>query len=301
MPPRKRQPKAKPNGVVLKPIRPGLGIEVMYRKRLDTLLQKIHASVLWWVAAEYKKHPPAMAQDSSPIEFLTRLMRGLRNRWMKKINETAPKLAEYFASAINKRSDAQLKKILKDGGWTINFQRTKAMNDVWAASVAENVSLIKSIPETYLRQVEETVSRAFANGYNLKRLTDELQERFKVSKKRASLIARDQSNKLSGQMSRVRMIENNITTARWAHAGAGARKHPRKTHLHLMNGQEFDLREGLYDPDPKVRRKIHCAELPNCFCIARAIIPGVTRPNARGIAKEEYQGRLKEWKESHNR
>lgn len=67
-----------------------------------------------------------------------------------------------------------------------------------------------------------------------------------------------------------------------------------------MNGQEFDLREGLYDPDPKVRRKIQCGELIECFCLARPILPGITRQSARGLEKEQYQSRLKEWEKEHN-
>lgn len=283
--------------MILRPVRPGLGIEALYRKRLQSLLEQIHKSILWWIAAEYKKHPPALAQDANPFDFIQRMVRRLRNRWLQRIEDTAPKLAEYFATAAQKRSDAVLKKILKDGGFTIGFQRTKAMNDVWDASVHENVSLIKSIASQYLGQVEQTVSRAYANGYDMARLTDELQERFKVSKKRAAFISRDQASKLSSQMSRTRSIENGITMARWTHSKAG--RTPRPTHRHLLDGQEFDLREGLFDPDPKVNKKIHCGELINCRCTARIILPGVTRPQARGIEKEKYAERLAKWKEDH--
>ena len=262
--------RANVNGVALKPVRPGAGLELAYKKRLQSLLSEIHRSVMWWVAAEYKKHPPALAQDASPFEWLQRFVGRLRNKWMRRIEESAPKLAEYFASAIGKRSDAQLKKILKDAGWTINFHRTPAMNDVWEASIHENVSLIKSIAGTYLSQVEQTVSRGYANGYDLKRVTDELQQRFHVSKKRASFIARDQASKLNSQMVRARALENGLSQAIWKHSMAG--KEPRRTHLE-MDGEPFDLSVGMYDPDPKVKRHIQCGELINCRCTARLVVP----------------------------
>lgn len=294
------KPRRRPQAGVrtFRAIRPGSGIEAAYRKRLQQLLERVHASVMWWIAAEYKKHPPALAQDASPFTFIRRLVNKVRDRWLKSIEQTAPKLAAYFATSVQKRVDTDLKKILKEGGFAVEVRPTKAMQDVQAASIEENVSLIKSIPEQYLGQVEQAVARVYANGHDLKQLTDELQKRFKVSKKRAAFIARDQSSKLTSQVNRIRSIENGLTVARWAHSRAG--RVPRPTHLHLMNGQEFDLREGLFDPDPKVNRKVFPGELINCRCIARTVIPDITRLNARGIEKEKYDERLSKWKEEHN-
>ena len=270
MPTRRKAQQPKPQGVALRAVRPGAGLQIAYQRRLEKMLDQIHASIVWWLAAEFKKHPPAMAQDASPFDFMLKLVGKLRNRWMKAIDDTAPRLAEYFATAIHRRSDAVLKKILKEQGFTINFQRTKAMNDVWAASVHENVSLIKSIAGTYLGQVEQTISRAYAQGYDLKRATDELQDRYKVSRKRAKFIARDQASKMNSQMTRVRAQENGLTHAIWKHSFSG--KEPRRTHVE-MDGEPFELAVGMYDPDPKVQRHIQCGELINCRCIARYLVP----------------------------
>jgi SPP1 gp7 family putative phage head morphogenesis protein len=237
---------------------------------MTATLISVHRSVLWFVSAEFKKHPPALARDASPFDYLRRLIRKLRDRWLTAIDETAPKLAEYFAQACAKRVDADLKKILRDGGWTVNFQMTKAMQDVRAASIAENVALIKSIPSQYFDQVEQVISRAYANGYDLKRATDELQARFKVSRKRAKFIARDQSSKLNAQLSRARYQEAGITHALWKHSMAG--KEPRRTHIE-MDGEPFELAKGMYDPDPKVKAWVHPGELINCRCIARPLVP----------------------------
>jgi uncharacterized protein with gpF-like domain len=267
---------------VLRGVRPCAGLEAAYRSRLVALVAKIHRSVLWWTRAEYRKHPPAIvqdgsniafvniAQDASPFEWMRRILAQLRKRWLKAIEATAPKLAEYYALAVGKRVDTDLQKILRDGGFLIDFQATKAMRDVRAASIAENVSLIRSIPEQYFTQIEGIISRGYAQGYDLKRVTDALQERFKVTRKRAAFIARDQGNKLNAQLTRARYLESGITHAIWRHSMAG--KEPRRTHIE-MDGEPFDLAEGMYDPDPKVRRHIHPGELINCRCIARPIVP----------------------------
>ena len=268
-----QKPRRKPQTGVktFRAIRPGTGIEARYRARLQAMLLEIHKSVMWWIAAEYKKHPPALAQDASPFTFIRRMVNKVRDRWLKAIEDTAPKLAAYFATAVQKRVDTDLKKILKEGGFAVSVRPTKAMQDVQAASIVENVNLIKSIPSQYLDQVEQIIARAYANGHDLKQVTDELQKRFKVSRKRAALIAKDQSSKLNSQVTRVRAAENNLHFAIWKHSWAGVT--PRATHM-AMDGEPFDLREGMYDPDPKVKRHIQCGELINCRCVARIITPG---------------------------
>jgi uncharacterized protein with gpF-like domain len=130
--------------------------------------------------------------------------------------------------------------------------------------------LFRSIPEQYFSAVEEIISRGYAQGYNLKRVTDELQHRFQLSRKRAKIIAADQASKLNSQLTRTRAIEQGLVTAIWKHSFAS--KHPRRTHIE-MDGEPFDLREGMYDPDPRVKRYIHAGELPGCKCIHRIVVP----------------------------
>lgn len=256
----------------LKPIRANIGLEVAYRKKLQAMIEQVHRSALWHIRAAYRKNPPRIAQDATPFDFMRKLIQRLKDRWLTQIDETAPKLAAYFDQAVSDRTDAALKKILRDGGFSVKFQVTPAMRDVRAASIAENVSLIRSLPSRYFEEIEGIVSRGYANGYDLKRVTDELQARYNVTRNRAKFIASDQASKLNSQLSRARHQEIGIRTAIWTHSGGG--KEPRHTHLHVMNGKEFDLADGLFDPDPRVNKKIHCGELIRCRCVARPIVPG---------------------------
>lgn len=254
----------------MRAIRPSAGLELQYRKRLQALLEAVHRSVIYWIAAEYKKHPPALAQDANPFDFLRRYVERLKKRWLKRLDDAAPKLAEYFATSVQKRSDTQLKKILKDAGFLVSFQKTPAMMDAWDASVAENVSLIKAVPTEYLSKVEQTVSRAYANGYDMKRLSDELQENFGVEKRRAARIAKDQCSKLNVQMQKARAVENGLEHALWSHS-YGA-KEPRRTHLE-MDGEPFEIATGMYDPDPKVQAMVWPGSLIGCGCTMRILVP----------------------------
>lgn len=261
------------NDIVLKPVRPNAGIEASYRKALNKLLQQMHDSVMYWLKASYKSNEPVIAQDALPSSALRAAIRKLVRRWQKRFNGMAPKLAKFFSTAVSKRSDAALQKILKQGGITVEFKMTRAQKDVLNATVNQNVNLIKSIPQQYLNNVEGMVMRSVQTGRDLGTLAKELQKQYGVTKRRAALISRDQNNKATSALTRARQVELGIKKALWIHSYAG--KKPRPTHLR-NNGKPYDIVKGWLDPS--VKKFIHPGELVNCRCVSRSIIPGFETP-----------------------
>ena len=125
--------------ITLAPTRPNAGTEAAYRKRLDALICGMHNSVVYWISAKYRANPPEMAQDASPAATLRSAMAGLARRWNKRFREAAPQLAEWFATAATERSDASLRSILRKSGFSVRFTMTREMNDVFSATVGEQV------------------------------------------------------------------------------------------------------------------------------------------------------------------
>lgn len=236
------------------------------------LIDDMHASIIHWLVASYRNNEPTlipMAQDALPANMLRKTMKELRKRWEKRFDEMAPKLAEYFAKTVSRRSDSSLQRILRQGGVSVRFKPTKVQKDVMQAAVNENVTLIKSIPQRHLDEVEGLVMRSVQRGRSLGELSKELQKRFGVTKRRAALIARDQNNKVSGSLHRVRQLELGIKEAIWIHSGGG--KEPRPTHVR-NNGKKYDVANGWYDPAEK--KFIMPGELINCRCVSRPVIAG---------------------------
>lgn len=256
---------------VLRPVHPNAGIEAAYNKRLRCLIEEMHNSLRYWISAEYKAHPPLMAQDRNPAQELRAAIRKLAQQWQRNFDDAAPKLAEYFSKSTYLRSEAALRKILRDGGYSVKFQMTPAMKDVLDATISQNVSLIKSIPSQYLTQVEGSVMRSVAAGRDLGSLTKELQEHFGVTKRRAAFISRSQNNLATAAMTRTRQVQLGITEAIWMHSGGG--KHPRPTHLAAGRDKtKYDTSKGWFDP--AVGKLIFPGELPNCRCVSRAVVKG---------------------------
>lgn len=265
----RRRKGAKPT---FKAVRPNVGIQMAYQRVLDNRIKEMHASVLYWIRAKFKANEPAiLAMDELPATALKREMRKLGTRWQRNFDEAAPKLADFFSQAVGDRTDAALKKILRDGGFSVKFTMTRAQRDILGATVNQNVSLIKSIPEQYLKNVEGAVMRSVQAGRKLSELTNELEKNYGVTRRRAARIALSQNNMATAALNKARNVELGLFEHIWAHSGAP--KVPRPTHKH-MNGKKFDIRIGMYDPDPKVKAFIQPGVLPGCLCTSRAVIPG---------------------------
>lgn len=246
-------------------IRPNPGLAAAYRRRLDRVIEEMHRSLVYWIAATYRANPPEMAQDASPAATLRAEMKRLSKRWQKKIDTLAPELADYFAMAAADRVDDTLKANLRTAGFTVDFKWTDEANDVMQAVIGEQVGLIRSIASEHLTQVEGLVMRAVSTGSDLGTLSKQLEARYGVTKRRAALIARDQNNKANAAMLRVRQDRLGLK-AIWRHSHGG--KEPRPSHV-AADGTEYDPKEGLVLDGERVWP----GTAINCRCFSQSVIP----------------------------
>lgn len=262
--------RARGKEIELRPLHPNAGLTAAYRAKLDALIEEMDASVQYWVKVRYRNNEPLMALDDIlPANDLTRTIRALVKRWQKNFDKAAWDLADYFSGAVYARTDASLRNILRDGGWSVKFKMTREMRDVFNATRAQNVALIKSIPQQYLKNVEGAVMRSVQRGRDMGTLAKYLEKNYGVTKRRAAFIARSQNNLATSSMNNARQQELGITKAKWRHSGAG--KHPRPTHV-KNSGKLYDVKKGWFDPHEK--KWILPGELPNCRCVSISVIAG---------------------------
>ncbi len=130
--------------------------------------------------------------------------------------------------------------------------------------VGENVSLIKSLPEGTLDQVESIVYDGFANGKTTTRMVKEIQRAYGIGRRRAELIARDQTAKLNGEIQRAQQLDAGITEYIWSTTGDGR---VRKSHREL-EGKKFSWND---PPENSDGRKCHPGQDFQCRCIGRPV------------------------------
>lgn len=246
-----------------------------YHRRLLKMVRDMNRSVEYWLLSAYRKNEGRIVKDEAPeppskvpSTWLSWALRRLQRFWTRKWRDTAETLASWFVSRTQSSSGNQMKAAMKAAGFTVKMAPTRATNDVVKALIAENVALIKSIPERYFGDIESLVQRSVSQGKDIQFLRDELQNRFSVTENRAKLIARDQSDKAFQAIKRSECKDLGITEGIWVHVPGT--KQSRRTHMQ-MNGKRFKLDEGLYDSD--LGRKVLPGEAVACRCTYRAVIP----------------------------
>jgi uncharacterized protein with gpF-like domain len=247
-------------------IPPNKGVEIYYRSRLNRLIGEMVNSFDYWISAAYKKAPPRIAQDAIPANMLSKIIKSLSRRWQSKFNDEAKKLASSFTIKMMDAYDFSLESKLAKVGSLIDFTMTSQMRDVITAAIEENVALIKSIPQQYSLEVQGIVMRGYSSGRDLSQISEQLQARYKITKNRAALISRDQSNKVNSVVNRTRQIELKIEEAIWKHSGP--RKEPRKDHVDA-NNKPYKVSQGMLISG----EYIFPGEKINCGCTSESILP----------------------------
>lgn len=262
--------------VKILPANPKAALFSFYKKKLLGLIDEMHNSVVYWLLSKYKKRIPSilkdranplylrvyrLVMDDSPARDLEKRFKKLTRQWNRRFDELAEPLARDVVGSANTATTAALLYNLKRRGFVVTIKNTYTTNSVMRALIIENIGLIKSIPQKYFLEVQGIIMRGIAQGRDAGLITEALTERFGVVKRRAALIARDQTNKAVETISRERSKSLGITKGVWIHRGG--EKKPREAHLN-MDGQIFDLEEGCYDSS--VGRNVQPGELVNCNC-----------------------------------
>lgn len=251
---------------------------------LDIVLNNEHTNHLWiktetalnllgeflhpGVKATLEGRYVELASDAAPKQ-LQRSLEKWGAQWIKRFDLMAEKLSIDFAAKSKQATETAMKSAFSKAGFTVPFRPTRASIEAYKVVAAEQVGLIKSIPQQFLNRVQAQVWQSVKRGADLKTLSVELQKSYGVTRKRAALIARDQNAKAKATIEAVRHQELGIKQAIWMHSHAG--KEPRPSHV-KMNRKLYDLAKGMYDPDEG--KYIHPGELINCRCTMRPFIPG---------------------------
>jgi uncharacterized protein with gpF-like domain len=243
---------------------------IWYRDELLMLIGEMNDDVKGKIIPIFVDHPLAM--DANPIQLIRSALRSLAKKWIERFIAKAIPTAEGITTKTGEAVDRSLLASARRDSMTINMQWTEAMLQKRDAIIAENVALIRSIPEKYFTDIESMVFRSVAKGGDRKGLADEIEanfgKRYGITRRRAEFIARDQVRKATSDLSNARQQAAGIKRGIWLHSGGG--NEPRPKHVHA-NGREFDLDKGL--PIGDKGQYVLPGEEPGCGCTWKPILP----------------------------
>lgn len=251
-----------------KPLNPPDIVEARFRRQLDRMVDEMQRATVRELSKLYKT-PEArevVAMDASFSSMAAKLVRELTGRFTGLFVDKAGGLAKAWAEGISRQSAVGLGQSLKEvsGGVTLKTDVVSgAVGDVVRASIKSNVALIKSIPRHYFLEIEEAVMRSIQTGRGMADLQPFLEKRYGITKRRAALIARDQTSKATAAINRTRMLGLGVKKFKWLHSHGG--KEPRPLHKDWLNGKVFSFD----DPpviDERTGERGFPGQLINCRC-----------------------------------
>lgn len=248
------------------PIRPSTGVEARYQQRIDALLGEMMADVEKEMKA-WGKQPSVetyFAEDVSVTDDIRKRFKTLWSKWQKMFDGKADNIVGPFITQSNKANSASVHASLKklSGGLSLGTRKLDYdSTQVLKAAAAENVALIKSIPQQYLQRIEGAVYRSITHPEGRDYLIKEIERTKQVTKSRARMIAGDQTRKVNAALTQGRMEKVGVKKFEWVHV---ASSHPRELHIHL-DGKIFSWdKPPVIQKSPEIRG--YPAQLVNCKC-----------------------------------
>ncbi len=201
----------------------------------------------------------------------------------KKVNETLDRLSEDYYNFLTPRVlEAAADKFARRTSTHQREQLNKQIRSAVGVDVvgtdpniapriadftAENVALIKSIPQKYFDDVEKRLMAGLRDGSRAEEIAAEFEERFGISEASARLVANDQIGKLYGELNQVRQEALGVTSFVWE---TDQDERVRESHAELQ-GQAF-----RWDDLPEVDGEEASPGSPiNCRCWASPVLDDI--------------------------
>ena len=223
----------------------------------------------------FKSQEKLTAMDASLASQARILLNSLSRTFEEFFNLKASSLAKTMVEGATKTSASTVQESLKklSGGLTLKTSVVSSgQEEVSTALISENVNLIKSIPQEYLKDVTGSVMRSITTGRGIADLIPDLEKYEGITSRRAKNIALDQTRKAYNSINRQKLLNNNVKQFEWGHSGGSL--HPRESHIKIA-GKIFSF-ENIEAEQAALGVPESDRGLPgepiNCKCYMRPII-----------------------------
>lgn len=286
----------------LQPLRPNNGTYIKLKRQLKSQIKDMYDSLLYWLGAEYKKQLPRMAHDAAPLQGYSATERTSSNppasvyaamqqrfnaqqrRWNKSNAAKAGQLADRFTDRFSKETARSLNQNLKQLGLQSAVKNTRAAQTMIKLQRTKNTAALTELLDKHLKKVMALVLTDLINQEPPEVMIKHIRQNAKKAEREAGNVSSNIANQTVQYVSAQYMQDLNLNRAVWIHVPGFW--YSRRTH-ERMNGKEFDLQEGLYDPD--LGRKVRPGELNWCFTGLNKI---TFSPPIFKIFRRFYSGKL---------
>lgn len=174
----------------------------------------------------------------------------------KDINNIATKVV----NSQVKRNKMQWQAKARSVGISIKGKQSfKGEQDYIKSRIETNTTLIKNLKSQYIEELNIELKYSYEQGRPSSQLAKEIERRFGITKRRAKLIARNETKNTNSQLNKKQAMELGFGNPRWQTMMDGRERPEHAKH----NGKEYQFGVGLPDGDGG---KEEPGDAINCRC-----------------------------------
>lgn len=194
-----------------------------YNIKLQKMVRELRADIDATIVPLVKQYAPEYVQDSTPTytrdgwaDAIQSALGALLARWTSPLfRRAAGVIAGDFVRSSLSATDRRLK---RTAGIDV-FGSDNRLGEYIKAATNQNARLIESISTQYLGQVANIVEGNMRVGMRPSYIEKELTQQFGVTQRRAKMIARDQTAKVTGEINKQRQVNAGFEYFRWRDSG----------------------------------------------------------------------------------
>ncbi len=261
---------------------------VSFNALLQKMVREIRKDVDRTILPLLRELEPQFQADAMPTmdqygPQLLAALRALVERWSSPaMRQIAEQTSTEFVRNANRVNRERFERDLGTFGIDV-FSDSPDLQDYIQVSIADNTRLIMSIPDQYLTNVESIVLTNVRAGGRPAAVATQLREQFGVTRRRAQLIARDQTAKVNGDLAARRQQSSGLEYFEWIDSDD---ERVRRRHGDIAD-KVTAYGEGIYRWDNPPLSNTGVPIIPGsdfqCRCIARPVLSSeVERNQAAG-------------------
>lgn len=251
-------------------------------KRISPVKPRIKAEKAYEEAIKADILKPLLSKVLARLETVPKLNMAWRNAIETEFESVmgAGLIGESVAQeAIDSLRIYHRQRMIESFNAALGVDITAMMSDlkirpIMEMAIEENVKLITKIPKDMLSKMMLKFQKTFEEGFDQQKLLSIINKEFKIGGNRAKLIARDQTSKVIGQLTKARQTGIGIDSYLWitmddlSVVGTPGGEFPDGNMMHMdhfsRNGVEFFWNNPPMDGHP--------GQAINCRCVAQAVI-----------------------------
>ncbi|AUR82855.1 head morphogenesis domain protein [Vibrio phage 1.029.O._10N.261.55.A7] len=239
----------------LKAIRPADDIEAEYRGYMQSLVKEMASEVKAGLLPIIKKNKPNYIADGW-ADDVTSFFDAFRAKWSSILfrQKVRTDIQRPLSMAESNTTAQFLKNVNKAVGVDVSgMLKREGIDNIMTSALQENVTLVTSLPDEYLKRIESIVYSGMQQGRYPTAIAKDLQEATGISWRRAKLIARDQVAKINSAVDSERSQNLGIEYYEWSTSndrrvsGDPSGKYPKsKIRCYMIARRDIGYGKGIY-------------------------------------------------------